>query len=115
MIFVFGSNLAGRHGKGAALEARKKWGAVYGQGVGLQGQSYAIPTKDERLRTLSLGEIEDHVYWFLVYAREHPELSFQLTPIGCGLAGYQPSEIAPLFRGAPNNVTLPREFEEVLK
>lgn len=113
-IFVFGSNLAGRHGKGAALEATRKWGAVYGVGVGMTGNAYAIPTKDAKLGTLTLHEIEGHVYWFLVYAREHPELTFKLTAIGCGLAGYKPWQIAPMFKDAPENVIMPEEFRRVL-
>lgn len=114
-IFVFGSNLAGRHGKGAALHARLKCGARYGVGVGLTGHAYAIPTKDERLRTLPLDAIKGHVDYFLSFARHvRPELSFQLTPIGCGLAGYTPEQIAPMFRDAPPNVILPHEFVAVL-
>jgi hypothetical protein len=100
-IFVFGSNLAGRHGKGAALWARQHRGAIYGQGIGLQGNSYAIPSKDSQLRTLPLGVIEQHVSAFLAFARSRPELTFQLTPIGCGLAGY---------RRAPPNVLWPTEW-----
>src|SRR5258708_22823849 len=80
-IFVFGSNLAGRHGKGAALDARKRHGAIYGQGVGLQGDSYALPTKDENLRTLLLDRINAYVDDFLKFAIEHPELTFQVTAI----------------------------------
>ena len=114
-VFVFGSNLAGRHGKGAALYARQRCGAIYGQGEGLQGNSYAIPTKDENLHSLLLDEILDHVVTFLEFACSHPELEFQVTPIGCGLAGFKPSEIAPMFdMPAPPNVHLPREFREVL-
>ena len=109
-IFVFGSNLRGAHGKGAALFARQHHGAIYGQGIGLQGNSYAIPTKDERIRTLPLEAIEGHVYWFLVFARERPDLTFRLTPIGCGLAGYSPEQIGPMFKGAPPNVIIPEEF-----
>ena len=109
-IFVFGSNLAGRHGKGAALFARQNHGAIYGQGVGRQGNSYAIPTKDAKLRTLPLVTIHEHVGDFIVYAWQHPELTFKLTPIGCGLAGYEPRQIAPMFEGAPDNVLLPSEF-----
>lgn len=89
MIFVFGSNLAGRHGKGAASFAMERYGAIYGQGVGLQGQSYAIPTKDGNLKPLPLGEIEKYVIRFLDFAREHPELDFQLTAIGTGLCWVQ--------------------------
>lgn len=111
-IFVFGSNLAGRHGKGAALYARQHHGAVYGQGIGLQGDSYAIPTKDEAIRTLSLREIRGYVNAFISFACRHPEMMFNLTAIGCGLAGYKPSDIAPMFRHAPPNVIKPAEFQE---
>jgi hypothetical protein len=109
-IFVFGSNLAGRHGKGAALHARQHFGAVYGQGVGLQGRSYAIPTKDEQLRTLSLAAIGEHVEQFKAFAAGHPDMTFEVTPIGCGLAGYTPERIAPMFRDAPDNCVLPAPF-----
>jgi len=107
-IFVFGSNLAGRHGAGAALFARDCHGAEYGRGVGLQGYSYAIPTKDERLRTLPLDVIRTHVEWFIHFARFcHPELTFNVTRIGCGLAGYTDAQIAPMFAAAPANCVLP--------
>ncbi len=96
-IFVFGSNLAGRHGKGAALFAKKHHGAIYGKGEGIQGQSYAIPTKDEILRPLPLARIEWHIERFMHFAADHPELLFTVTPIGCGLAGYKQEEIRPLF------------------
>ena len=109
-IFVFGSNLAGRHGKGAALCALKHHGAKYGVGEGRQGNAYAIPTKDGRLKTLALSEISRHVSLFLDYARENPNLRFQITAIGCGLAGYSPAQIAPLFVGVPPNCELPDEF-----
>jgi hypothetical protein len=112
-IFVFGSNLAGRHGKGAALDARQRHGAIYGQGVGLQGNSYAIPTKDEQLRTLPLETIQGYVEQFKAFARQHGELTFQVTAIGCGLAGYQPKQIAPMFADAPDNCILPEEFRKV--
>jgi len=113
-IFVFGSNLAGRHGKGAALEARIKWNAIYGQGVGRQGNSYAIPTKDHRLIPLNLGTIRTYVREFLSYAREYPELEFVVTRIGCGLAGYTDQEIAPMFIGAPQNCKMPKEWAPYL-
>jgi hypothetical protein len=106
-IFVFGSNLAGRHGKGAALTAVKFYGAVYGKGIGIQGFSYAIPTKDERLFPLPLPDIRRYVRNFLQYAREHPELSFRVTRIGCGLAGYDDKDIKPMFSEAPDNCRLP--------
>ena len=109
-VFVFGSNLAGRHGKGAALWARIHRGAVYGQGEGRQGNSYAIPTKDERIRTLPLERVAKGVARFLSYARAHPDEQFQVTPIGCGLAGFKPAQIAPLFSDAPSNSILPDEF-----
>lgn len=107
MIFVFGSNLAGRHGKGAALAARTEHGAQYGVGVGPTGNAYAIPTKGRTLVTLPLAVIEHHVAEFLKYAYAHPELEFNVTRIGCGLAGYRDAQIAPFFAGAPANVHLP--------
>jgi hypothetical protein len=114
-IFVFGSNLAGRHGAGAALWARNHYGARYGQGEGLSGMSYALPTKDERISTLPLARIKKHVDRFLECARDRQDLTFRVTAIGCGLAGFQPEEIAPFFRDAPENCILPREFSRVLE
>lgn len=113
-VFVFGSNLAGRHGKGAALWARQHRGAIYGQGAGPQGNAYAIPTKDHQLRVLPLDVIRSHVDEFLKYAGERSDLSFQVTPVGCGLAGYRPDQIAPMFADAPTNVILPDAFQAVL-
>lgn len=113
-IFVFGSNLAGRHGAGAALAARKEHGAIYGQGRGLQGNSYAIPTKDRDLNTLPLNEIKFYVHTFLLFADENRDMIFRLTPIGCGLAGYRHSDIAPMFAERTENVILPEEFKKVL-
>lgn len=113
-VFVFGSNLAGRHGKGAALEAYKKWGAVYGMGHGRQGHSYAIPTKGLHLEVLPLNTINYFVQEFLEYAVKMPGNVFQLTAIGCGLAGYSPEQIAPMFETAPRNIILPEEFLSVL-
>lgn len=112
MIFVFGSNLAGRHGAGAALEAREKWGAEIGRGIGRMGSSYAIPTKDKNLQVLPISEIEIHIVEFLGYAFIHPELNFFITRVGCGLAGYSNSEIAPFFKGAPKNCQLPESWKE---
>lgn len=115
-IFVFGSNLAGRHGKGAALFARQHHGAIYGNGIGLQGNSYAIPTKDERLRTLHLDAIAAYVAMFLEEALSRPDLTFKVTPIGCGLAGYKPEQIAWMFDlPCPRNVILPEEFRNALR
>jgi hypothetical protein len=113
-IFVFGSNLKGVHGAGAALFAFRNHGAVYGQGSGLQGNSYGIPTKDRKIKTLPLTEIEKHVNVFLEFAEKNKDLTFDLTAIGCGLAGYHPQEIAPMFKKSPDNVRLPKEFQEVL-
>lgn len=112
-IFVFGSNRAGRHGAGAAKWAILHRGAIYGQGEGLQGMCYAIPTKDGALKVLSLNAIRMHVDRFISFAKHNPELTFQLTPIGCGLAGYSPHAIAPLFRDAPGNVVLPQPFQYI--
>lgn len=113
-IFVFGSNLKGIHGAGAALHAKKYFGAIQGQGVGRQGNSYAIPTKHSPYQTLPLETIKLYVEDFLEYARNNYWESFMVTPIGCGLAGYLPTHIAPLFKGAPENVNLPQEFIKVL-
>lgn len=106
-VFVFGSNLAGRHGKGAALVARQEYGAEYGVGVGRTGNAYAIPTKDENLRTLPLDVIQKHVEDFLTYATERADEWFYVTRVGCGLAGYQDIDIKPFFLNAPSNCTLP--------
>lgn len=109
-IFVFGSNLAGRHGLGAALFARRYYGAEYGVGVGPTGRAFAIPTKDQNLKTLPLDVIRLHARAFIDYANAHPELTFELTPIGCGLAGYKHYQIAPFFKGVPKNVNIPIEW-----
>lgn len=107
MIFVFGSNLAGRHGKGAALYARQNHGAEYGVGEGITGNSYALPTKDEQLRVRSLADIKVSVDKFISYAADNPQLTFQVTKVGCGLAGFKECEIAPLFKDAPSNCIMP--------
>jgi len=93
IIFVFGSNLAGRHGKGAAKFAREKYGAVYGVGEGITGNSYAIPTKDEHLKALPFSQVDEAICRFLKYAKVHPECLFLLTPIGTGLAGYSKESV----------------------
>lgn len=110
-VFVFGSNLAGMHGGGAARIARLRFGAVMGNGVGMQGRSYAIPTMQGGTET-----IRPYVNDFIAYAKEHPELTFLVTPIGCGIAGFEPEDIAPLFELASNveNIWLPKSFWEVL-
>ena len=106
-IFVFGSNLAGAHGGGAARLAYQRFGAVWGQGVGLQGQSYGIPTMQGGVET-----IKPYVDEFIEFARQHQELRFLVTRIGCGIAGFEPEEIAPLFADAIDleNVILPADF-----
>lgn len=114
-IFVFGSNLAGRHGRGSALEAIRYHGAVYGIGLGLQGNSYAIPTKNNQLKSLSLKIIKRYIDDFILFAISHPELQFNVVSIGCGLAGYTPEQIAPFFRDSPENCKLSNEFQEILK
>ena len=111
-IFVFGSNLAGRHGAGSARHAAMRKGAIEGRGVGFQGESYAIPTKDERIRTLPLARIKPYVDAFVLFAKSHPEMTFEVTKIGCGLAGYTDADIAPMFREAPRNCILPHGWRE---
>jgi hypothetical protein len=96
-IFVFGSNLSGRHGKGAAKTALG-WGAKWGQAKGLQGRTYGIPTKDASIRrTLTIEEIKPFVDEFIEFAKANQKLIFLVTEIGCGLAGLKPKEVAPLF------------------
>lgn len=105
-IFVFGSNLAGTHGKGAARTAILTKGAIYGQSYGLQGESFAIPTADEHLNTLPINRIRRYVESFIKFAKLNPDMMFEVTRVGCGL-GYEDKEIAPLFKDAPTNCILP--------
>lgn len=100
MLFVFGSNLAGRHGKGAALEALK-YGAQYGKGIGHVGNTYAIPTKDKNLLVLPISVIKEYVDIFKLHTLTGL-YTYYVTPVGCGLAGYGHHEIAPLFKGCQN-------------
>ena len=111
-VFVFGSNKEGMHGGGAARIAYKEFGAIWGEGVGMTGRCYAIPTMDG-----SLDIIRKHVDDFTEYAAAHPELTFLVTRIGCGIAGWRDSEIAPLFGKASElgNVTLPEKFWKILQ
>lgn len=112
-IFVFGSNLAGRHGAGAAKHALMNCGAIYGMGKGLQGNSYGIPTKGHSIETLPLSEIERHVRDFLEFAASNnPELTFDITPIGCGLAGYKRAQIRPMFNNMPSNCRFNKTWED---
>lgn len=111
-IFVFGSNLAGMHGGGAAHLAFSRFGARMGQGVGLQGQSYAIPTMQGGVDT-----IRPYVDEFITFAKEHPDLHFLVTRIGCGIAGFDAEDIAPLFRKAVDveNISLPADFWQLIR
>lgn len=110
-VFVFGSNKAGMHGGGAARIAYEEFGAKWGEGVGMTGRCYAIPTMDG-----SIDLIRRYVDDFTEFAREHPELTFLVTRIGCGIAGWRDSEIAPLFSKVSelDNVALPQEFWDVI-
>ena len=115
-IFVFGSNLSGIHGKGAAATA-KKWGAKKGVGEGLNGSTYALPTVKEKIKgPLSLEAIQRHVDKFIAVAKETPILHFYVTEVGCNLAGYTPKDIAPLFKDAVEveNISLPQAFWDIL-
>lgn len=110
-VFVFGSNLAGMHGGGAAWVAFRKFGAVMGCGVGLRGQSYAIPTMQGGVET-----IKPYVDEFIAFAKSKPELFFYVTRIGCGIAGFRDRDIAPLFQAAKEveNICLPESFAKLL-
>ena len=110
-VFVFGSNLAGSHGAGAAATAMDKFGAIWGQGVGMQGQSYAIPTMHG-----GIDEIKPYVDEFIQFARNNGYLTFLVTRIGCGIAGFSDKEMAPLFEDAINldNVYLPKSFVDII-
>ncbi len=111
-VFVFGSNLAGMHGGGAAATAHRCFGAVWGKGVGLYGQSYAIPTMQGGVET-----VKPYVDKFIEFAKSHPELRFLVTKIGCGIAGFREEQIAPLFAEAIDidNIILPHDFVEIIK
>jgi hypothetical protein len=116
-IFVFGSNLSGRHGKGAAKTALG-WGAKWGQAAGLQGRTYGIPTKDASIRrTLTIDEIKPYVDDFIEFAKSRKDLIFLVTEVGCGLAGLKPKDVAPLFIKAVDveNIHLPEKFWHKLK
>lgn len=114
-IFVFGSNLAGRHGAAAALTAKNQYGAVYGVGQGLRGRSYALPTKDGNLVVLKINVIKQHIETFKTFARNHPDLEFYVTKVGCGLAGYDDMVIAPLFQDSPANCVFSHEWVRFLE
>lgn len=111
-IFVFGSNLGGFHGGGAARAAHMRFGAIWGQGVGLQGRSYAIPTMHG-----GVDVIQPYVDEFISFAQSHPDLKFLVTRIGCGIAGFTAAHIAPLFANAidQENIILPEDFVRLLE
>lgn len=111
-VFVFGSNLEGLHGGGAALLAYERFGAIWGQGTGLQGKSYGIPTMHG-----GVDVIAPYVDDFIAFAREHRELKFLVTEIGCGIAGFTVEEMAPLFKDAidEENIYLPQRFIRILE
>lgn len=114
-VFVFGSNLAGRHGAGAAAFAAKWHGAKYGVGEGPTGTAYALPTKDAALNVLPLDAVFAAVARFLAYATAHPELLFEVTRVGCGLAGHVDADILPAFADAPANCLLPYTWSRTLR
>jgi hypothetical protein len=116
-IFVFGSNKRGIHGAGAARVAVEKFGAHYGEGEGLQGKSYAFPTKDENIETLPLDDIEVSVLRLIAACKKYPQKTFLLTKVGCGLACYSVESIANLFKSntpLPKNLILPKEFADII-
>jgi hypothetical protein len=116
-IWVFGSNLGGRHGGGAAKVAADTFGAKWGKegAIGHHGWSYAIPTKNEDITAaLPLHQIRIHVHYFIRYAKTHPELNFWVTAVGCGLAGLDPQMMAMMFWDAPANCSLPDIWKEWL-
>lgn len=110
-IFVFGSNLDGRHGGGAAAMAHRDYDAKWGVGVGMTGQSYALPTLDGSFNQLELTDIGSYVDIFKQFAKNHPDKTFYVTKIGCGIAGFKEDEIRPMFKGSPANCILPYGWE----
>lgn len=111
-VFVFGSNLSGSHNGGAARLTYEKFGAIWGKGVGLQGKSYAIPTMQG-----SIEAVKPYVDEFIIFAKQHRDLYFYVTQIGCGIAGFNKEQIAPLFCEATEekNICLPRSFVDIIK
>lgn len=114
-VFVFGSNLAGYHGGGAAKAALDHFGAERGVGFGPTGRSFAIPTKDRAIESLPLSDIATHVALFIEHAKQRPQESFFVTRIGCVLAGYKDSQIAPMFADAPDNCSMPEPWKKYLE
>lgn len=114
-VFVFGSNLAGLHRGGAARTAKDHFGALQGVGRGWSGQSFAIPTLNEHFQPMPLSQIAHYIDDFKIYTKNHPLQTYFVTSIGCGGAGYQPEDIAPLFAGISPNVILPIRFQHYLE
>lgn len=114
-VFVFGSNLAGLHRGGAAKVAKDHFGALQGVGRGWSGQSFAIPTLNEHFQPMPLSQIAHYIDDFKIYTKNHPQQTYFITSIGCGGAGYQPQDIAPLFAGISDNVILPIRFRDYLE
>ena len=106
-VFVFGSNRTGIHGGGAAKTAHREYGIPWHFGEGMRGRAYALPTKDDHIRSLPMHAVAEHVRTFLDFARSRPDLTFAVTRVGCGLAGFTDEQIAPLFLHAPSNCELP--------
>lgn len=115
-VFVFGSNEAGRHGSGAAKTAIDKFGAIYGQGIGMTGNKcYGIPTKNQFIRSLTIDKIRLYVYDFISFAKANPNKEFIVTKIGCGLAGFKDEQIAPMFKGSPTNCVFSNDWIDYLE
>jgi len=114
-IWVFGSNLAGIHGAGAAEVAFEKFSASWAQGVGLSGRSYAIPTKDHNLKTLPLKDIGPYIREFVAFTRKYCDSKFFVTRVGCGLAGFRNETIAPLFKNCGDNCNMPIGWKKFLE
>ena len=114
MIFVFGSNLSGIHGAGAAKYALENMGAQLGVGQGKRGNSYALPTKNRNIQSMSLKDIAKYVHRFKMFALMNPGMEFQVTQVGCGLAGFTKEQIAPLFKGSPSNCYFDMEWQPLL-
>lgn len=114
-VFVFGSNLAGLHRGGAARTAKEYFGALQGVGRGWSGQSFAIPTLNEHFQPMPLSQIAHYIEDFKIYTKNHPSITYFVTSVGCGGAGYQPKDIAPLFKGISNNVILPIRFKSFVE
>lgn len=109
-VFVFGSNMAGQHAGGAARTALEHFGAMQGVGRGWSGQSYAIPTMNEHLQQMPLSQIQHYIDDFKIYTKNHAKMTYFITSIGCGVAGYKTEEIAPMFKGISHNVIFPHSF-----